>query len=55
MVKQYNQAYLFYIRAQFVPRIKHSPPGLYKTNMLMLYKAKFADCSDIRTKCINVM
>ena len=25
-----------------VPRSKHSPPGLYQTNLLMLYEAKIA-------------
>ena len=38
-----------YIRNQPVPRSKHFPPVI-KTNQSMLYKAKVAVCSDIRTK-----
>ena len=38
------------IRTQRVPRCKHFPPRLYKTNLLMLCKAKVAVCSEIRTK-----
>jgi hypothetical protein len=46
---------LFYIRTQCVPRSKHSPPQLYKTNLYMFCKAKVAVCSEIRTKHINAM
>jgi hypothetical protein len=41
---------LLYIRTQFVPRSKHFSTTVIKTNQLMLYKAKVAVCSDIRTK-----
>jgi len=41
---------LFHIRNLSVPRSKHSLSQLYKTNLLMLYKAKVAACSEIRTK-----
>jgi len=44
---------LFYIRTQFVPRSKHSPPRLCKTNVLMLYKPKVAVCSKIYTKFVT--
>jgi len=43
------------IRTQSVPRCKHSPPRLYKTNLLMLCKAKVAVCCVIHTKHINAM
>jgi hypothetical protein len=46
---------LFYMRTQFVPRSKHSPPRLYKTSHLMLYKSKVAVCSEIHTKHINTL
>jgi hypothetical protein len=46
---------LFYIRTQCVPRCKHSPLRLYKTSLLMFYKAKVVVCSEIRTKHINAM
>jgi len=39
-----------YIRNQSVPRCKHFPPRLHKTNQLMMYKAKVAVCSQIHTK-----
>jgi hypothetical protein len=46
---------LFY-RTQFVPRSKHSPPRLYKTNLLMMYKANVAVFfSEIHTKHLNAM
>jgi hypothetical protein len=45
---------VFYIRIQCVPRIKH-PTSVIKNNQLMLYKAKVAVCSEIRTKHINAM
>ena len=38
---------MFYVRTQCVPRCKHSPPRLYKTNLLMLCKAKVAVCCEI--------
>ena len=41
---------LLYIRNQFVPRSKHFPHTFIKTNQFMLYKAKVAACSDVRTK-----
>jgi hypothetical protein len=41
---------MLYIRNQSVPRSKHFPSRLYKTNLLMLYKVKAAVCSEIRTK-----
>ena len=42
---------LLYIRNRSVPRSKHFTPRLKKpTSQLMLYKAKVAVCSDIRTK-----
>jgi hypothetical protein len=47
-----DEAYLFYIRTQSVPCSKHCPSQLYKTNLLMLYKAKAAVCSDSHTKHI---
>ena len=40
---------LIYIRNQSVPRSKLSTTVI-KTNQLMMYKAKVAVCSDIRTK-----
>jgi len=40
---------LLYIMNQSVPRCKHSNTAI-KTNHLMTYKAKFACCSEIRTK-----
>jgi hypothetical protein len=44
----------FYIRNQSVPRSKHFPLKLLKkTNQLIMYKAKVAVCSEIRTKYIN--
>jgi len=46
---------MFYISTQCVLRSKHSPPRLYKTNLLMLHKAKVAVCCEIRTKHINEM
>jgi hypothetical protein len=44
-----------YKRTLCVPRSKRSPPLLYRTYLLMLYKAKVADCSEVRTKHINAM
>ena len=41
---------LLYIRNQFVPRSKHPPTTVIKTDQLMMYKAKVAVCSDIRIK-----
>jgi hypothetical protein len=40
---------MLYIRNEFVPRSKLSTTAI-KTNQLMIYKAKVAVCSDIRTK-----
>jgi len=37
------------------PRSKHCPPGLYRNNPFMMYKAKVVVCSYIRTKHINAM
>ena len=45
----------FYIRTQSVSALKHSPPRLYKTSLLMLCKAKAAVCYVIRAKHINAM
>jgi len=36
-------------------RAVNTPPRLHKTNLLMMCKAKFAVCSEIRTKHINAM
>jgi hypothetical protein len=41
---------LLYIRNQSVPRCKHFPARLKKTNQLMTYKAKVTVCSEIRAK-----
>jgi len=41
---------LLYIRNQSVPRCKHFPSTVIKTNQLMTYTAKVAVCSEIRTK-----
>jgi hypothetical protein len=41
---------MLYISNQPVPRSKHSPQRLYKTKQLIMYKAKVAVCSEIRTK-----
>jgi hypothetical protein len=41
---------LHYIRNQSVPRSRHSPTRLYKIDQLIMYEAKFALCSEIRTK-----
>jgi hypothetical protein len=49
-----DEAYLFYIRTQCVPRCKLST-SVIKTNLLMSYNAKVAVCSEIRTKHINAM
>jgi len=46
---------LFYIRTQCITHSKHSPPQLYKTNLVMLFKGKVAVCCEIRTKHINAM
>jgi hypothetical protein len=50
-----DEARLFYIRTQCVPRDKHCPTLLYKTKFLMLDKAKRADWSEIHTQQINAM
>ena len=39
-----------FIRNQSVPRSKHFSTTVIKTNQSMMYKAKVAVCSDIRTK-----
>ena len=39
----------FYIRTRCVPRCKYSPHRLYKTRLLMLYRAKIPLCSEICT------
>ena len=44
---------LFYIRTQFVPRSKHYPPRLCKTNVLLLHMPKVAVCSEIYTKFVT--
>ena len=41
---------LLYIRNQFVLHSKHFPTTFIKTSQWVMYKAKFAVCSDIRTK-----
>jgi len=41
---------LLYIRNHSVPRCKHFPPQLYKTNQLKMYTAKATICSEIRAK-----
>jgi len=45
-----NETYLFYL-----PRSNHSPPRLYKTILLMLFRVKLAVCCEIHTKHINAM
>jgi hypothetical protein len=50
-----DETYRFYIRTESVPRSKHSPPGLYKTNLLMLYKGNVAVCSEIHSQHTNPM
>jgi hypothetical protein len=50
-----DETCLFYIRTQYIPRSKHFPPWLHKTNLLMLCKAKVAVCSEIHTEPINTM
>jgi hypothetical protein len=44
-----------FIRTQCVPHSKHSPPRLYRTNPLKLYKAKVAVSSENHTQHINAM
>jgi hypothetical protein len=44
-----GETFLFYLRTQCVPRSKHCPPLLHKTNLLMLHKAKVAVCFEIHT------
>ena len=41
---------LLYVRNQFVLRNKHFPTTVIKTRQSVMYKAKVAVCSDIRTK-----
>ena len=41
---------LLYLKTQFVPRCKSLSTTVIKTNQLLMYKAKVAVCSDIRTK-----
>jgi hypothetical protein len=43
------------IRTFCVLYSKHSPPWLYKTNLLMLFKPKVTVCSEIHTEHINAM
>jgi hypothetical protein len=45
--------YLLYIRIQSILPSKHSSPRLYKTNLLIFYKAKVAVWSEIHTHHIN--
>jgi hypothetical protein len=45
---------LFYM-TQRVPRCKHTPLRLHKTNILKMYDAKVAVSSEIHTKHINAM
>ena len=47
--------YLLFIKTQFVPRSTHSLPRLYRTSPLMLYKAKVAVGSQLRTIHIDAM
>jgi hypothetical protein len=49
-----DEAYLFYIRTQCVPRCKHST-SVIKPGLLTFYKANVAVCSEIRTKHVNAM
>jgi hypothetical protein len=54
LLKVKDEAYLFYIRTQCVPRCKHST-SVIKSNLLIFYKEKVAVCSEIRTKHTNAM
>ena len=44
-----------YINIQSVPRSKHTPVSVTKTNQLMLYREIIAVCSEIHTKHINTL
>ena len=46
---------VYFIKTQSVPHSKHTPPRLYRTNPLMLYKAKVAVCSVNYTQHIKSM
>ena len=46
---------VYFIKTQSVPHSKHTPPRLYRTNPLMLYKAKVAVCSENYTQHIKSM
>jgi len=50
-----NETYLFYIRAQCLPRSNHSSTRLYKIILLMLFTVKVAVCCEIHTKHINAI
>jgi hypothetical protein len=41
---------MLYMGTQCVSHSIHCPPRLYMTNLLILYEAKVAVCSEIRTK-----
>jgi hypothetical protein len=46
--------YLSHLKAQFVPRSKHSA-SVIETEKLLLYIEKIAVCSEIRAKHINAL
>jgi hypothetical protein len=46
---------LFYLKTQFVLHSKHFSSLVIEANQRMLYKAKFAVCSEINTKHVNTM
>ena len=50
-----DETYLCYMRIQSVPRCKHFPLRLYKTNMLVMYKVKVALSSENHIRHISAM
>lgn len=50
-----DEMFLFYVRIHCVPRSTHCPPRLHKTNLLMLYEAIVAVCSQIPKQHMNTM
>ena len=44
-----------YVKAQSVPRSKHTAFSVIKTSQLMLYREIMAVCSEIHTKHINTV
>ena len=46
---------VFYLRARYLPLSKHRPSRLYKTIILMLYKAKVAICFAILKEQMNTL